>query len=249
MRKPFIAANWKMYKTVPEAMESVSNLIKLIAGQTRADVMIAPAYPLLYPVSNAIKDDSILLSAQDIYWEKEGAYTGQVSAAMLKSCGCKCVIVGHSERRQFFHETDETVNKKIRACIDSGFTPVFCIGETDQERKSGKTETVLDKQVKDGLKNFSFEDLSELVVAYEPVWAIGTGNTADKNDAQSAHAHIRNILKGLFGEKLSEKVRILYGGSVKPANIAELMQMPDIDGALVGGASLNAESFASIVLY
>jgi triosephosphate isomerase len=191
----------------------------------------------------------VALGAQNLYWEKEGAYTGEISADMLISAGCQYVIIGHSERRQYFGETDETVNKKIRAAIDAGLIPVLCVGETEAEREAGQTFSVLDKQVKKGLDNYFAKDLGTLVIAYEPVWAIGTGKTATKEQAQEAHQHIRTLVGQDIDEALAQSVRILYGGSVKPANIAELMQMPDIDGGLVGGASLDAESFSKIVKF
>jgi triosephosphate isomerase len=184
-----------------------------------------------------------------VYWEKEGAFTGEISASMLVSAGCKYVIVGHSERRQYFGETDETVNKKIATAIENQLTPVFCIGESEAERDAKQTFSVLDKQVAKGLNNFLSENLQSLVIAYEPVWAIGTGKTATPEQAQEAHQYIRGLIKKGFGENLASSVRILYGGSVKPDNINVLMTMPDVDGALVGGASLNAESFSKIVKY
>ena len=184
-----------------------------------------------------------------MYWEKEGAYTGEISAAMLVSAGCQYVIIGHSERRQYFGETDKTVNQKIGAAIAANLIPVFCVGETESEREAGNTFSVLDKQVKDGLKEKVVNDLGSLVIAYEPVWAIGTGKTATSDQAQEAHKYIRSLVEDIFGTALADAVRILYGGSVKPANVSELMAMPDIDGALVGGASLDAESFSQIVKF
>jgi len=182
-------------------------------------------------------------------WEEEGAYTGEISAKMILSAGCSHVIIGHSERRQYFGETDETVNKKIRAAIDNGLVPVMCVGETEKERDEDKTFSVLDKQVKKGLEGFLLEDLGSLIIAYEPVWAIGTGKTATTDQAQDVHNYIRSMIRDDFGPALSEGMRILYGGSVKPANIKELMAMPDIDGALVGGASLDPDTFGKIVIY
>jgi triosephosphate isomerase len=211
--------------------------------------MIAPVFTALDPVSRVVKNSRVGLGAQNLYWEKEGAYTGEISADMLVYAGCQYVIIGHSERRQYFGETDEAVSQKIRAAIAANLIPVFCIGETESERESGNTFSVLDKQVKDGLKGKVVDDLGSLVIAYEPVWAIGTGKTATNDQAQEAHKYIRSLIEGLFGTTLAESVRILYGGSVKPANVSELMAMPDIDGALVGGASLDPESFSKIVKF
>jgi triosephosphate isomerase len=211
--------------------------------------MIAPVFTAIDPVSKVVKGSRVGLGAQNLYWEKEGAYTGEISADMLVSAGCQYVIIGHSERRQYFGETDETVNQKISAAITAKLIPVFCIGETEAERESGNTFSVLDKQVKDGLKEKVVEDLGSLVIAYEPVWAIGTGKTATSDQAQETHKYIRSLIADNFGTALADSVRILYGGSVKPANVAELMAMPDIDGALVGGASLDAESFSQIAKF
>ena len=247
MRTPLIAGNWKMYKTSSEARETAARLVDLVADVDDVDIMIAPTYTGLESVSGVTKNSRVSLGAQDLFWEKEGAYTGQISADMLVDAGCQYVIIGHSERRQFFGETDETVNKKIRAAIGAGLKPVVCVGETEAERESDQTFSVLDKQIKLGLKGYFIDDLGDLVIAYEPVWAIGTGKTATEEQAQEAHQYIRSLIRELFGDNLSDSVRILYGGSVKPANIAGLMVMADIDGALVGGASLDAESFSQIV--
>jgi len=248
-RTPLIAGNWKMYKTTPEAVDTAQRLVELVADSAGVDIMIAPVFTALEPVSRVVRNSLVALGAQNLYWQKEGAYTGEISADMLVSAGCQYVIIGHSERRQYFGETDEAVNKKISAAITANLIPVFCIGETEPERESGNTFSVLDKQVKDGLEAKVVEDLGSLVIAYEPVWAIGTGKTATRDQAQEAHKYIRSLIEGLFGASLAESVRILYGGSVKPANVSELMAMPDIDGALVGGASLDAESFSKIVKF
>jgi len=245
-RTPLIAGNWKMYKTSPEAVETASSLVKLVADTVDVDIMIAPVFTALDPVSKVVAGSRVALGAQNLHWEKEGAYTGEISAAMLVSAGCRYVIIGHSERRQYFGETDETVNKRIRAAIDAELIPVFCVGETEDEREAGRTFSVLDNQVKKGLKGYIANDLSTLVIAYEPVWAIGTGKTATRDQAQETHHYIRSLVEAAFGATLSDSVRILYGGSVKPDNISQLMQMPDIDGALVGGASLKADSFSQI---
>ena len=246
-RTPLIAGNWKMYKTTSEAVDTAQRLVELVTDSADVDIMIAPVFTALDPVSRVVRNSRVALGAQNLYWQKEGAYTGEISADMLVSAGCQYVIIGHSERRQYFGETDEAVNKKISAAITANLIPVFCIGETESERESGNTFSVLDKQVKDGLEGKVVDDLGSLVIAYEPVWAIGTGKTATSDQAQEAHKYIRSLIEGLFGTALAESVRILYGGSVKPANVAELMAMPDIDGALVGGASLDAESFSKIV--
>jgi triosephosphate isomerase (TIM) len=246
-RKPFIAGNWKMYKTCAEAVETAKKLAGFVSGASNVDVMIAPPFTALAPVHEAIKESSVMLGAQNIFWEKEGAYTGEISPGMLVSSGCRYVIIGHSERRQYFGETDETVNKKTRAAVNNNLVPVICIGETEKERETGNTFNILDKQIKMGLEGFSPDDLELIILAYEPVWAIGTGKTATSAQAQEVHRFLRNLIESLFGKKIAESVRILYGGSVKPENIGELMSMPDIDGALVGGASLDAQKFASII--
>jgi triosephosphate isomerase len=248
-RTPLIAGNWKMHKTNAEAVETAGRLVELVADTSEVDIMIAPVFTAIDPVSKVVKDSRVGLGAQNLYWEKEGAFTGEISADMLVSAGCQYVIIGHSERRQYFGETDETVNKKIDAAIAANLIPVFCVGESETERESGNTFSVLDKQGKDGLKEKFVEDLGSLVIAYEPVWAIGTGKTATSDQAQAAHKYIRSLIDGVFGSTLADAVRILYGGSVKPANVTELMAMPDIDGALVGGASLDAESFSQIVKF
>lgn len=247
-RRPLIAGNWKMFKTCQEAVEAAIQISVLVADVVSdVDVMVAPTFTALALVSDKLEDSPVLVGGQNLYWEKEGAYTGQISADMLVSAGCKCVIIGHSERRQYFNETDETVNKKIKAAISAGLVPVFCVGETESEREAAKTFSVLDKQVQKGLEAFSPDDLKSLVVAYEPVWAIGTGKTATSDQAQEVHAYLRALLDRSFGADLAASIRILYGGSVKPDNVSELMSMEDIDGALVGGASLDPETFSKIV--
>jgi triosephosphate isomerase len=248
-RKPMIAGNWKMYKTPDEAAATAQQLVRSVGSVSDVDIMIAPTFIALAAVYAAIKNSPVALGAQNLYWQDEGAYTGEISAPMLKSVGCRYCIIGHSERRQYFAETDETVNKKIKAAIKAGLQPIFCVGETEKERESGQTLSILDKQIKKGLEGLVLEQLDLLIIAYEPVWAIGTGKTATDDQAQEVHRFIRSLVKNNFGQALSDSVRILYGGSVKPDNIASLMAMPDIDGALVGGASLNAESFRKIVKY
>jgi len=248
-RTPLIAGNWKMFKTCSEAVATTAVLVKNVADVSGRDVMIAPPYTALYPVSEVLAGSRVSLGAQNLFWEKEGAYTGEISAAMLASAGCRYVIIGHSERRQYFNETDETVNRRIQAALKGALIPVFCVGESEQARDSGETFSVLDKQIKNGLKGLFAKDLEKLVIAYEPVWAIGTGKTATSRQAQEVHEFLRSLIKEGLGRELADSIRILYGGSVKPDNIAELMGMPDVDGALVGGASLNADTFSAIVHY
>lgn len=248
-RTPLIAGNWKMYKTCSEAVDTAARLAELTMDAKDVDVMIAPPFTALSAVAGAVKGSRVALGGQDLFWETEGAFTGQISAPMLLSAGCRYAIIGHSERRQYFGETDDTVNKKIAAAVTAGLVPVFCIGETESQRESKETFSVLDKQVEIGLKGFFPENLENLVIAYEPVWAIGTGKTATRDQAQEVHAFVRNLIDKRFGKPLAEAIRILYGGSVKPENISELMNMPDIDGALVGGASLKADVFSKIVNY
>jgi len=248
-RRPLIAGNWKMYKTCSEAVETAGHLVRLVIDAKDVDIMIAPQFTALAPVSEIIKDGPVSLGGQNLFWENEGAYTGEISGKMLVAAGCSHVILGHSERRQYFGETDDTVNKKINSAIKEQLIPVFCVGETEKERESEDTFSVLDKQLTIGLKGFSSDQLEKLVVAYEPVWAIGTGKTATAGQAQEIHQFLRSMLEKIFGDSFSKTIRILYGGSVKPGNIAELMAMPDIDGALVGGASLDAETFSKIILF
>jgi triosephosphate isomerase len=248
-RNPLIAGNWKLHKTVAEAVETARHLAGRLPEAPSAEIMLAPPFPALAPMAEALRQTPIAVGAQNLFWEDEGAYTGEVSGPMLISAGCTYVIIGHSERRQYFGETDETVNKRLRAALRHGLIPVLCVGETESEREAEKTFSVLDKQVGDGLKGFVADDLKQLVLAYEPVWAIGTGKTATSDQAQEAHAFIRSLIGKKLDKTLAESVRILYGGSVKPGNAAELMAMDDIDGALVGGASLEAETFSKIVLY
>ena len=248
-RTALIAGNWKMYKTVPEAVSTSRQLAELVADVNDTDVMIAPTFTALAAVSETIGESHLKLGAQNLFWEKEGAFTGEISADMLLSAGCTYVIIGHSERRQYFGETDETCRKKIQAAVNGGLIPILCVGETESERESKNTVSVLDKQIKNGLRSFASDDLKHLVIAYEPVWAIGTGKTASTEQVQEVHQFIRSLIEKEFGNELAKSIRILYGGSVKPENIAELMALPDVDGALVGGASLGAETFSKIVHY
>ncbi len=245
MRTPCIAANWKMYKTTRETKDFINTFLPLVEFVKDVDIVIAPPFTSLSVASQLLKGSNVRLSAQDIYYEEEGAYTGEVSPKMLLDLDCGFVIIGHSERRQYFNETDDTVNKKIKAAKAAGLRVIFCIGESLEEREQGKTFDVIQRQIDGGLKDVSYEDI---IVAYEPIWAIGTGVTATPEQAQEAHAYVRERLKNLYGEK-SEEMRIQYGGSVKPENVVEIMSKNDVDGALVGGASLKPDSFAKIVKF
>ena len=249
VRKTIIAGNWKMYKTIPEAIELANGLKREFfkLDSLAIDIVLCPPYTALSEVFEVISESNIQLGAQDVYWQEEGAYTGEVSCKMLLDAGCRYVIIGHSERRQYFHETNETVNKKIKAALSAGLTPIVCVGETLDEREKSLTDKVLEDHVTNGLKDFSAEDALKLVIAYEPVWAIGTGKTATPVQAEEAQKYIRGLLKKLYNKEVAETIRIQYGGSVKPENISELMKQPDVDGALVGGASLSVDSFSTIV--
>ncbi|MBN1405289.1 MAG: triose-phosphate isomerase [Candidatus Omnitrophica bacterium] len=247
MRKPFIAGNWKMYKTIKEAIELVNGLKRALSDIENIDVAVCPPFTALSDVRELLIDSDIKLGAQNLYWEKEGAYTGEVSASMLKDAGCSHVIIGHSERRQYFGETNEGVNKKIKAALFAGLTPIVCVGEKLQEREKGETFDVVKNHVAGALAGLSVEDVLKLVIAYEPVWAIGTGKTALPAQAQEVHAYIRGLLQKMYGEETAQSIIIQYGGSVKPENIKELMAKADIDGALVGGASLKLDSFVNII--
>jgi len=248
-RTPLIAGNWKLHKDCAESVAFAKELKEAIPADIDVDVMVAPTFTALYPVCATLKESPIAVAAQNMFWEAKGAWTGEISAEMIRSCGCTHVIIGHSERRQHFGETDETVNAKLKAALAANLVPVVCIGETDEERKQGKTFEVLDTQVKMGLKGLSAEELAPLVLAYEPVWAIGTGNTATPDMIQEVHAFLRKNVADSLQKELANAMRILYGGSVKSGNIVELMALKDVDGALVGGASLEIESFSGIVRY
>jgi len=249
MRKTIIAGNWKMYKTIRESIELANGLTRELfqLERDKIDVVVCPAHTTLSEVAEVIADSNIDLGAQDMYWQEEGAFTGEVSPLMLKDAGCLYVIIGHSERRQFFAETNQTVNNKLKSALKHGLTPIVCVGENLSEREAGKTFTVLDDHIKNGLKDISENEILKIVIAYEPVWAIGTGKTATPEQAQEAHKYIRALLAKVYNKDIASKVRIQYGGSVKPENITELMQQPDVDGALVGGASLKVDSFTAIV--
>lgn len=248
-RLPFMAGNWKMNKTVGEAIDLVRELKAAISGVKAVEVAVAPPFTALYAVRKELDGSSIGLAAQNLYWEEKGAFTGEVSPLMLKEVGCHYVIIGHSERRQFFGETDETVNRRIKAALAQGLKVIFCIGETLKEREEGKTFSVIEKQVEGGLKGLGDQGMRNMVIAYEPVWAIGTGMTAAPEQAEEVHGFIRGKIEKIYSRAVSEEIRIQYGGSVTPENIKGLMNQPDIDGALVGGASLKAESFAKIVRF
>ncbi len=248
LRRPIIAGNWKMYKTVKEGEELVNGLKRELYKVTDVDVVVCPPFTLLVNISDMLLETNIGLGAQDTFWEEEGAYTGEVSAKMLKDAGCQYVIIGHSERRQFFDETDESVNKKIFAALKNALTPIVCVGENLSEREKGIAFDVIKKQLDGGFKGVSEVDIEKIVIAYEPVWAIGTGKVATPEQAQEAHKYIRGWLSKAYGTDIACKIRIQYGGSVKPDNIKGLMANEDIDGALVGGASLKVETFTAIVM-
>jgi len=248
MRKSVIAGNWKMNKTVSEAVELICALKKLVFDVTDTEIVVAPPFLAIYRVAQEAKGSNIRISAQDIFWEEKGAYTGAVSPMMLSDVGCTYTIVGHSERRQYFGETDETVNRKIKAALGQGLAPIFCVGEVIEQRESGETFSVIETQVRNGLSGLSPPEMKGLIVAYEPVWAIGTGKTATVEQAEEVHAFIRGLLKEV-SQGTADNSRILYGGSVNPDNVDGLMAKSNIDGALVGGASLKAEDFARIVKY
>lgn len=249
MRIPVIAGNWKLYKKTAEALQLVQDLSSLVKDVKGVEIVVAPSFTVLGPVRSLLFDSPIAVAGQDCFWEEEGAYTGEVSPGMLVDAGCSHVIIGHSERRQLFGETDEKVNKKITAALRAGLTVIFCVGETLYEREAGETFAVLDCQIRTGLNNLSPVDMEKVILAYEPVWAIGTGKTATAEQAQDAHAFIRQLVAELFSLGVADALRIVYGGSVKPDNISALMAQPDVDGALVGGASLTAESFAAIIRF
>lgn len=248
-RKPLLAANWKMNRTVPEAVALARELVQRIGPLTERDVLLAPPFPALMEVGRVLAGTSIALGAQNMHAEESGAFTGEVSAVMLLSTGCTHVILGHSERRQHSGETDAIINRKLQRALQKGLTPVFCIGETSGEREAGLARSVVGRQLQEGLKNLTSTGVFRIILAYEPVWAIGTGVTATPEQAQEMHGFIRDLLSEVYGAGTAESCRILYGGSVKSGNISSLMAEPDIDGALVGGASLDAAEFEAIVKF
>lgn len=246
MRIPFIAGNWKMYKTVAETVKYVKELRGLIKDLDRVEIVIAPPFTALHAAAEAARNSNLGLAAQDLYWQREGAFTGEVSGPMIREAGAEYVIIGHSERRTLFGETDATVNQKVSAAFAAGLTPIACIGETLDQRERNETLDVLDRQIRQGLDGLTGEQVAQLVIAYEPVWAIGTGRNATAAQAGEAHAHIRARLRQWFGGDAADLCHVIYGGSVKPDNIRELISQPDVDGALVGGASLDVRSFVEI---
>ncbi|HEY0079744.1 MAG TPA: triose-phosphate isomerase [Pyrinomonadaceae bacterium] len=250
MRKPVIAGNWKMYKTLGESVATVLQLKPLVANANHCEVIVAPVFTALKTVADRLEGSNIRVAAQDCSTEtKHGAHTGEVAADMLRDVGCSHAIVGHSERRQYYSETDSMVNRKTQAALAAGLSVIMCVGETLEQREAGTAENVVRGQLEGGLHGLTTSDLDRIIIAYEPVWAIGTGHTATPEQAQEMHAFVRRIFAERHSDAAAERLRILYGGSVKPDNAAGLMKKPDIDGALVGGASLEAESFARIVNY
>lgn len=249
MRTPLMAGNWKMYKTVPETAAFFDKFQPLVAASTHCDIVICPPFVNLPAAVEAVAGSKVEIGGQNLYWQDEGAFTGEISGKMLAAAGAKWVLVGHSERRQYFAETDETVLKRTEAALKAGLTPIVCVGERLEEREEARTEAVLEKQFAKGLAELSPESFEKIVIAYEPIWAIGTGKTATPEIAEEAHKFLRGLVKAKYGQEAAGSVRILYGGSVKPDNAKALMSQADIDGTLVGGASLDPASFASIVNY
>jgi triosephosphate isomerase len=245
-RTPIVVGNWKLQKTVTEALALVTELKNQLAAVRDVEIGVAPVFTALHPVAKRLEDSNIGVAGQDCFWEERGAWTGAVSPSLLRDVGCRYVIIGHSERRQHFGETDENVGKKTRAALDAGLTPIVCVGETESERDGGQTFSRVDTQLTGGLARITAEEMERVVLAYEPVWAIGTGRTATPAQAQEVHGHLRGRLRERFGA-VADRVRIQYGGSVKPDNAETLMREPDIDGGLIGGASLKAEDFTAIV--
>ena len=248
MRIPIVAGNWKMYKTEEEAFALASNLKRRLKDVFGVKVILCPPFTSLFSVRKAMEGSSILLGAQNMHWEEKGAFTGEISPPMLLTAGCKYVILGHSERRMYFSETDEFVNAKLKSALKFGLSPIVCVGEKLDQREANKTEQVIERQMDGAFKGLDAQQAAATIVAYEPVWAIGTGKTATPGQANDVHLLIRKLLGSRFGKDCAERINILYGGSVKPENSGELLGMPEIDGALVGGASLDAESFEKIVM-
>lgn len=248
MRRPIIAGNWKMNKTISEGVEFVKE-IKHLGDDTDVEVVVCVPFVALESIKKELEDSNVKLGAQNIHWEKSGAYTGEISPLMLKEIGVDYAIIGHSERREYFNETDETVNKKVKTSLSHDINPIMCVGETLEEREDGSAKEKIKTQITKGLEGISEEDMKNIVLAYEPIWAIGTGKTASSEDANEMIAYIRDIIKDKYDEEISEQVRIQYGGSVKPNNVTEIMNEPDIDGALVGGASLKKDDFTELVRF
>ena len=247
MRHPFIAGNWKMHKTVHESVVFAKEFRAMVKDVIDVEIVVAPPFTALHAVAEAVRNSTVGVAGQNVHWEREGAFTGEISAGMLKEAGAEYVIIGHSERRRLFYETDETVNLKVVAALGAHLTPIVCIGETLEERERDETLTVLDRQIKAGFDGLTGDQVASLVIAYEPVWAIGTGQNATPLQAGEAHAHIRSRLRQWFGAPAADQCHVIYGGSVKPDNIHELVILPDVDGALVGGASLDVRAFGDIV--
>lgn len=247
MRRLLIAGNWKMFNTISESLELTRKILYGVKNVNALDIVICPVFTALSRVYELIKDSNIKLGAQDTHWEMKGAFTGEVSPVMLRDVGCEYVIIGHSERREYFGETNETVNKKIKSAIKCGLKPIVCVGEKLEERENGITEKILDTQITEGLKELTLDDIKNVIIAYEPVWAIGTGKTATPEIANNTQKFIRNKIAEIFDKNVAENIRILYGGSVKPENAKSLLEQEHIDGALVGGASLDAGSFIKII--
>ncbi len=247
MRKKVIAGNWKMNNDLSQSQNLVSNVLNGLQSKPNCDVIICPSFTSLSEISNLVKNTSIKLGAQNMHFENSGAFTGEVSASMLKSVGCEYVILGHSERRNIFGESDEMINKKILKALEAGLKPIFCVGELLEQREAGTTKDVVKKQIESGLKDVHPSKINDIIIAYEPVWAIGTGKTATSAQAQEVHEFIRSLVEKLFSSEAAGKIIIQYGGSVKPENSGELLSQKDIDGALVGGACLKADSFLSII--
>ena len=247
MRIPFIAGNWKMYKTVADAVKYVKELRVMVKDIVDVEIVVAPAFTALHAAAEAARNSNVGISAQNLFWEREGPFTGEVSSAMVREAGAEYVIVGHSERRTHFGETNATVNRRTVAAFAASLIPIVCIGETLDQRERNETFDVLDRQIKEGLAGITGEQLGQLVIAYEPVWAIGTGRNATPGQAAEAHGHVRKRLRQWFGTEAADACHVIYGGSVKPDNIRDLVSQPDVDGALVGGASLDVKSFFDIV--
>ncbi|HEY8462500.1 MAG TPA: triose-phosphate isomerase [Bacillota bacterium] len=249
MRKPIIAGNWKMFKTIPEAEQLVNAVVRELAGDNRVEVVFCPPFTSLSAVGKILQNTPYKLAAQNLHWKNEGAYTGEISPLMLKDLGCDYVIIGHSERREYFGETDATVNLKVQAALAAGIKPIICVGETLPQREAGETEGLIKRQTEAALSRLDAAAVAGVVIAYEPIWAIGTGKSSDGADANRVIGLIRQTVEQMFGGQAASAIRIQYGGSVKPENIREFMDQPEIDGALVGGASLKADSFLKIIRY
>jgi triosephosphate isomerase len=249
MRTSIMAGNWKMHKTVGEAIDFVTRLQEELGDWKETEAVVAPPFVALAPVAERLTGTTVALAAQDCFWEEKGAFTGEISPPMLRDAGCRYVIIGHSERRAYFGETDETVNKKVQAVLSHDLHPIICVGESLKERERGDTFKIVERQMREGLQGLDAAAAQVIVIAYEPIWAIGTGKTATPEQAQEVHAFIRGLVSAIFDPEGAEEIRIQYGGSVKPDNVDELMAQPDIDGALVGGASLEVDSFVRIVRF